>query len=342
MASQTVERHQEAFAKLTEIRRTAGIFALATETAAIAANDKSGLGNKEEADQAAVDAMRKFLNGMDIKGVIEVGEGVKDEAPMLFIGEEVGTGNGPELSIAVDPIDGTKATAGLMPGAVSVLAASERGGILRLPTDLHYVDKIITGPQAKDLVDINAPVSKNLKVISESLDKATSDLRIVVLDRPRNKNLIDQIRETGAKVSLIDYGDLVPGVLTCIQGSDVHAVMGSGGAPEAVLTAAGVICLGGGIQVKPWTDKENVQKSLEAQGFSLDRVLNERDLVPGKSVIFSATGITHSNVIDGVRTFRGGVRQDSLVLAATDGVSVIDRRDSTLVTDTSQIQYRLK
>lgn len=336
------ETQLRALGELAEVRKIAGVFAMATEVAAIAANNKSGLGKKDEADQAAVDAMRQFLNGLEIDGVIEVGEGDKDEAPMLFIGERVGKGNGPELSIAVDPIDGTDATAGLKPGAISVLAASERWGILRLPTDLHYVDKLITGPQAKDLVDINAPVSENLRAIARSSDKEISDLRIVVLNRPRNKGLIDQIRETGAKVALIEYGDLMPGVLTCIQGSDIHGVMGIGGAPEAVLTAAGVICLGGGIQVKPWTDKENVKDSLVDQGFPLDRILTERELVSGKSVVFSATGITHSNVIAGVRTFKGGVREDSLVLAANNGVSVIDRRDFTLVTNTSQIQYRLK
>ena len=336
------ETQRGAFNNLIEVRGIAGVLSMATEIAAIAANDKSGLGRKNEADQAAVDAMRQFLNRSDIDGIIEVGEGVKDEAPMLYIGEEVGNKKGPKLSIAVDPIDGTKATAGLMPGAISVLAASEKGGILRLPDDLHYMDKLIVGPQAKGLVDINATVSKNLTAIAGSLDKDISDLRIVVLDRPRNQDLINQIRETGAKVSLIEYGDLMPGVLTCIQGSSVHAVMGIGGAPEAVLTAAGVICLGGGIQVKPWTDKEDVKKSFMTQGYGPERVLTERDLVSGKSIVFSSTGITDSSVIGGVRTFKGGVRLDSLVLTANDGVSAVDRHDFTLVTDTNKIEYRLK
>ncbi len=336
------ETQQVTFNNLIEVRKIAGVLSMATEIAAIAANDKSGLGRKNEADQAAVDAMRQFLNGLNIDGTIEVGEGVKDEAPMLYIGEGVGNKKGPKLSIAVDPIDGTKATAGLMPGAISVLAASEGGGILRLPDNLHYMDKLITGPQARDLVDINAPVSENLAVIAKSLDKDVSDLRIVVLDRPRNQNLINQIREAGAKVSLIEYGDLMPGVLACIQGSGVHAVMGIGGAPEAVLTAAGVICLGGGIQVKPWANEEDVKTNLEQNGFSLDRVLTERGLVSGKSIIFSATGITDSHVIEGVRTFKGGARLDSLVLTANNGVSSIERSDFTLVTDTNKIEYRLK
>ena len=336
------EAQEQVFNTPIEVRKIAGILGMATEVAALAANDKSGLGKRDEADQAAVDAMRKFLNGLHIRGVIEVGEGVKDKAPMLFIGEKVGMGNGPELSIALDPIDGTNATAGLKHGAISVLAASEKGGILRLPNDLHYVDKLITGPQARGLVNINTPVSENLKVIAISLNKDIPDLRIVVLDRPRNQNLILEIREAGAKVSLIDYGDLMPGVLTCIEGAGVHGVMGIGGAPEAVLTAAGVICLGGGIQVKPWTDKENVKESLKNQGFGLNRVLTERELVPGKSIVFSATGITHSNVIEEVRTFKGGARLDSLVLTASDGFSSIERRDFTLVTDTEKIEYRLK
>ena len=198
-----------------------------------------------------MDAMRKFLNGLHIRGVIEVGEGVKDKAPMLFIGEKVGMGNGPELSIALDPIDGTNATAGLKHGAISVLAASEKGGILRLPNDLHYVDKLITGPQARGLVNINTPVSENLKVIAISLNKDIPDLRIVVLDRPRNQNLILEIREAGAKVSLIDYGDLMPGVLTCIEGAGVHGVMGIGGAPEAVLTAAELFVLAEVFKLNP-------------------------------------------------------------------------------------------
>lgn len=340
--SREFEKQKEVFDNLIEVRKIAGILGMVTEVAALAATNMVGQGKRDEADQAAVDAMRKFLNGLDIRGVIEVGEGVKDKAPMLFIGEEVGTGNGPELSIAVDPIDGTKATAGLKDNAISVLAASERGGILRLPSDLHYVDKLITGPQARGLVDINAPVSKNLKAIARSLDKDISDLRIVVLDRPRNQDLISKIRKAGAKVSLIEYGDLMPGVLTCIQGSGVHVVAGVGGAPEAVLTAAGVICLGGGIQTKPWTDEESVKSSLENQGFSLGRVLTERELVPGRSIVFSATGITHSKVIEEVRTFKGGARLDSLVLTANDGVSSIERRDFTLVTDTEKIEYRLK
>ena len=336
------EIQQQAFTDLIKVRKTAGILSMATEIAALAANNLSGQGKKNEADAAAVNGMRQFLNKLDIDGIIEVGEVEKDEAPMLFIGEKVGKGKGPKLSIAVDPIDGTKATAGLMPDAISVLIASERGGILRLPNDLHYMDKLIVGPQAKDSVNINAPVAKNIKAIAKSLDKDISDLRIVVLDRPRNQTLIDKIRETGAKVSLIDYGDLMPGVLTCIEGAGVHAVMGIGGAPEAVLTAAGVICLGGGIQVKPWTDKKDVEDSLKFNRFGLDRILTERELIPGKSIIFSATGITHSNVIEEVRTFKGGARLDSLVLTANDGISSIERKDFTLVTNTDKIEYRLK
>jgi fructose-1,6-bisphosphatase II len=341
MSSET-DHHIETFLRLSSLERMGNIFAQATEVAAMAASDTAGLGNKEASDRAAVDAMRKFLGSLDIDGVIEVGEGIKDKAPMLFIGEQVGTGKGEKLSIGVDPIDGTKATAGLMPGAISALAVTERGGILRLPPELHYVEKLITGPQAKDKVNINAPVAENIKAIADSLNKGISDIRITVLDRPRNQKLIDQIRETGARVVLIDYGDLVPGVLTCVQGSETHAVMGSGGAPEAVLTAAGVICFGGGIQVKPWSDDPKVIDSLEAKGFSLDKVFTERDLITGRSIIFSTTGVTHSgNVIDGVRSFRGGVRRDTLLAVALDGVSMVIRKDSTLVTDTKLLQYRL-
>lgn len=340
--TEAIERHLEAFEKLSEIQQMAAVFGQATEKAAIAAADLSGRGEKIKADQAAVDAMRHYLMRLDISAVVEVGEGIKDEAPMLYIGEKLGTGGGPELSIAVDPIDGTDATAGLMPGAISTLAVSEGGGILRLSPDLFYVDKLITGPQAKDKVDINAPASENVEAIAKALGKDVSDLKIVVLDRPRNKELIENIRKVGAKVSLIKYGDLIPGVLTCIQGTDVHAVMGVGGAPEAVLSAAGVICLGGGIQARPYPKDDANEAKLLASGVDMNKVYTERDLVPGKSVIFSATGITQSNVIEGVRTFKGGLRVDTFLLAATDGVSVVTRKDTTLVTKTDEVWYRLR
>ncbi|AKM83621.1 MAG: fructose 1,6-bisphosphatase II, fructose-1,6-bisphosphatase II [Candidatus Woesebacteria bacterium GW2011_GWF1_31_35] len=335
-----ITEHIEVVEKLSYIKVLTEKFNQTTQIAAIAAYEKSGLGNKEDADQAAVDVMRRLLNGMDICGIIEVGEGVKDKAPMLYIGELVGSGKGPGLSIAVDPVEGTTATAKLMSDAVSVLAVSERGGILRLPPELIYMDKIITGPQAKNSVDINAPAAKNLKNIAEALGKKISDLRIKVLDRPRNEKLIRDIRETGAKVASIDYGDLMPGIGTCIQGSDIHAVMGIGGAPEAVLIAAGVRCLNGGIQAKPWTDNKDTKKILEEKGFFLDNVYTEKGLVFGNLIIFCSTGITKGEILDGVRTFKGGIRTHSLVLAAHNGYSSAKFIDDTVITNVNEIEFR--
>lgn len=326
--------------RLSRIEILAERFNQTTQLAAIAAYEKSGLGNKIVADQAAVDAMRNNLNKMDISGVIEVGEGVKDEAPMLYIGENVGTGDGPEFSIAVDPVEGTTATAKLMSDAVSVLAISERGGILRLPHQLIYMDKLITGPKSKDHVDINAPVTENLEAIAKSLGKKVSDLRIKVLDRSRNEKLINEIRMTGAKVASTDYGDLMPGIASCMQGYDIHAVMGIGGAPEAVLAAAGVLCLNGGIQVKPWTDKEDTREILHESGFDVNKVFTEKDLVPGKLIIFSSTGVTSGEMLNGVTTFVGGIRTHSLILSATNGFSSIRFVDKTTVTDVNQIEFR--
>ena len=336
----TFDPEMKSAERLSRIEILAERFNQTTQLAAIAAFEKSGLGNKIEADQAAVDAMRNDLNLMNMRLVIEVGEGIKDEAPMLYIGEKVGRGDGLEYSGAVDPVEGTTATANLKPDAVSVLAISERGGILRLPPQLIYMNKLITGPRSKDYVDINAPVTKNLDAIAKSLGKKVSDLRIKVLDRPRNEELINEIRKSGAKVASIDYGDLMPGIASCMQGYDIHAVMGIGGAPEAVLAAAGVLCLNGGIQVKPWTDKEATKKILDEKGFNMDKVFTAKDLVPGKLIVFSSTGVTSGEMLNGVRTFVGGIRTHSLILSATNGFSSIKFVDKTVVTDVDQIEFR--
>ena len=327
--------------KLRKGRDLANSLLHATENAAMAAYDWSGHNNKEVADGVAVEAMRNYLNLLNINGTVVVGEGIKDKAPMLYLGEKVGTGNGPEIFIAVDPIDGTTATAGDKPGAVSVLAASEKGGILRLPDELFYVNKLIVGPQAKGKVDINAPVVQNIKALADALGKNIPDLRITVLNRPRNQSLINQIHEAGARVTLIEYGDLMPGILVAMKGAGTHAVWGVGGAPEAVITAAGLKCLGGSIQIKPWTDNEDTASILGSIGFGVDRVFNETDLVPGKSVIFSSTGITRGDVTKGITTFVGGIRMHSILLTATNGVSSIEQRDLTQVTDTNKIVYTL-
>lgn len=318
----------------------AHIFSSITRAAAIAAHSESGRGEKEKADQAAVTVMRNMLNILNISGTIVVGEGVKDEAPMLFINEKVGKG-GVAIDIAVDPIEGTDATAGLLPNAYTTLVATEGGGILRLPEELIYVDKLITGPQARDFVNINASVKTNLAAIAKALDKDVSDLQITVLDRPRNQALIQQIRDAGAKVALIKYGDLMPGIASCMSGLGVHAVMGIGGAPEAILAAAAVKCFKGGVQIKPWTDNTETETIITNFGFPLDRVLNQDELVPGNNIVFSATPITGGVFGKGIRTFPEGIRTEGILITLNNGVLDVQLNDHATITNPQKCIFKL-
>jgi len=256
--------------------------------------------------------MRKEMESVDIDGTIVIGEGERDEAPMLYVGEKVGKGGYP-VDIAVDPLEGTNLCATGAPNAIAVLAASEKGGLLHAP-DI-YMEKLVVGPSSKGKVDINAPVEDNLKVIAKSLDREVHDLVVIVLDRPRHERLIADIRKAGARIRLIGDGDLSAGISAAVVGTGVHAVMGTGGAPEGVLTAAAMRCLNGEIQAKLVLTKESDRERLKRMGIpDIERVYRTEDLAPGKSIIFAAAGVTDGALLRGVRFFGDGTRTHTLVM----------------------------
>jgi fructose-1,6-bisphosphatase class II len=290
-------------------------FVRVVEKAAIAAARTMGQGDRKYADQVAVEAMRKEMEVLDIDGVIVIGEGERDEAPMLFIGETVGRG-GDSVDIAVDPLEGTNLCATGAPNAIAVLAASEKGGLLNAP-DI-YMEKLVVGPSSKGYVDINASVEDNLKAIARRLDRAVHDLVVIVLDRPRHEKLIAEIRKAGARIRLIGDGDLSAGITAAVVGSGVHAVMGTGGAPEGVLTAAAMRCLNGEIQAKLVLTKPSDAERLKSMGINdLDRVYKTEDLASGQNIIFAACGVTEGSILRGVRYFGDGVRTQTLVMTTT-------------------------
>ena len=283
-----------------------------TEQAAIAAAKTMGYGDRRHSDQVAVESMRKEMESVDIDGTIVIGEGERDEAPMLYVGEKVGKGGYP-VDIAVDPLEGTNLCATGAPNAIAVLAASEKGGLLHAP-DI-YMEKLVVGPSSKGKVDINAPVEDNLKVIAKSLDREVHDLVVIVLDRPRHERLIADIRKAGARIRLIGDGDLSAGISAAVVGTGVHAVMGTGGAPEGVLTAAAMRCLNGEIQAKLVLTKESDRERLKRMGIpDIERVYRTEDLAPGKSIIFAAAGVTDGALLRGVRFFGDGTRTHTLVM----------------------------
>jgi fructose-1,6-bisphosphatase class II len=287
-------------------------FVRVVERAAIAAARTMGQGDRKYADQVAVDAMRKEMESVDIDGTIVIGEGERDEAPMLYVGEKVGKGGYP-VDIAVDPLEGTNLCATGAPNAIAVLGASEKGGLLHAP-DI-YMEKLVVGPSSKGKVDINAPVEDNLKVIAKSLDRDVNDLVVIVLDRPRHERLIADIRKAGARIRLIGDGDLSAGISAAVVGTGVHAVMGTGGAPEGVLTAAAMRCLNGEIQAKLVLTKESDRERLKRMGIpDIDRIYRTEDLAPGKSIIFAAAGVTDGALLRGVRFFGDGTRTHTLVM----------------------------
>ena len=287
-------------------------FVRVVERAAIAAARTMGQGDRKYADQVAVEAMRQEMETLDIEGVIVIGEGERDEAPMLFIGEKVGKGGDP-VDIAVDPLEGTNLCATGAPNAIAVLAASEKGGLLNAP-DI-YMDKLVVGPSSRGKVDLNAPVEQNLKAIAGALDREVHDLVVIVLDRPRHERLIADIRKAGARIKLIGDGDLSAGITAAVVGSGVHAVMGTGGAPEGVLTAAAMRCLNGEIQAKLVLTKAADRERLKKMGIeNLDKVYRTEDLAPGKNVIFAACGVTDGSLLKGVRYFGDGIRTQTLVM----------------------------
>ena len=304
--------------KLLPDRNLAFDLARVTEAAALAAGRWVGRGDKEAADQAAVDAMRLVLNNIDMDGIVVIGEGEKDEAPMLYNGERMGTGVPPEVDIAVDPIDGTTLTAKGLPGALAVVALADRGTMYN-PSHLVYMEKIAVGPEARDMIDINAPVAMNIRRVARALRKEPQDITVMVLDRPRHAQLIAEIRETGARILLISDGDVAAAIATAQEDSGVDMMMGIGGSPEAVIAAAALKCMGGDMQCKLWPRNEDERQRAIAEGIDLDRVLTIDDLVKGDNVFFAATGITSGALLRGVRYFGGGATTQSLVMRSKSG-----------------------
>ncbi|KPI25722.1 class II fructose-bisphosphatase [Streptomyces sp. NPDC048253] len=289
-----------------------------TEAAAMAAGRWVGRGDKNGADGAAVRAMRTLVSTVSMNGVVVIGEGEKDEAPMLFNGERVGDGTGPEVDIAVDPIDGTTLTAKGMPNAIAVLAATERGAMFD-PSAVFYMDKLVTGPEAADFVDIDAPVAVNIRRVAKAKRATPEDVTVVILDRPRHEGIIEEIRATGARIKLISDGDVAGSILALREGTGVDLLLGIGGTPEGIISACAVKCLGGVIQGKLWPkDAEERQRALDA-GHDLDRVLTTEDLVTGENVFFVATGITDGELLRGVRYRSETATTDSIVMRSKSG-----------------------
>ena len=300
-------------------------FLRVVEQAAIACAHTMGQGDRHKSDQVAVEAMRQVMDTVPIDGTIVIGEGERDEAPMLYIGEKVGmyhnakatsgpkSGRFEEVDIAVDPLEGTNLCATGAANAIAVLAASNRGGLLHAP-DL-YMEKLVVGPSSKDKVSLDAPVHENLKAIAACLDRRVEDLVVVVLDRDRHEKLIAEIRATGARIRLIGDGDLSAGIAAAVVGSGVHAVMGTGGAPEGVLTAAAMRCLNGEIFARLVVSKPEHEERCRAMGITdFKKVYRSKDLAPGKDVIFAATGVTDGTLMKGVRFFGDGIRTSSVIM----------------------------
>jgi fructose-1,6-bisphosphatase II len=299
-------------------------FLRVVEQAAIACAHTMGQGDRHKSDQVAVETMRQVMDTVPIDGTIVIGEGERDEAPMLFIGEKVGMVNAQELNgprparydevdIAVDPLEGTNLCATGAPNAIAVLAVSNKGGLLHAP-DL-YMEKLVVGPSSKDAVSLDAPVAENLKAIASRLGRRVEDLVIIVLDRPRHEKLIEDIRATGARIRLIGDGDLSAGIAAAVVGSGVHAVMGTGGAPEGVLTAAAMRCLNGEIFARLVVNKPEHEERCRAMGITdFKRIYRSKDLAPGRDIIFAATGVTDGTLMRGVHFFGDGTRTSSVIM----------------------------
>jgi fructose-1,6-bisphosphatase II len=294
-------------------------FLRVVEEAAIAASRTMGQGQRRYSDQVAVEAMRKSMDTLPMRGTIVIGEGERDEAPMLFIGEKVGrqVPDDPEVDIAVDPLEGTNLCATGEPNAIAVLAAANKGGLLHAPD--CYMEKIIVGPAAKGAVHLDATPRENLQVIAKRLGRQVKDLVIIVLDRPRHEQLIEEIRSAGARIRLISDGDLSAGISAAVRGTNVHAVMGIGGAPEGVLAAAAIRCLNGGMQGRLVQTKDGQEERMRQMGITdPKRIFTERDLAPGPEIIFAACGVTDGNFMRGVRFFGHGMRTSSLLMSLSD------------------------
>ena len=300
---------------MAETRNLALELVRVTESAAIAAARWVGRGDKNTADGAAVDAMRRMISSVAMDGIVVIGEGEKDAAPMLFNGERVGDGTGPQCDVAVDPIDGTTLTAKGMNNAIAVIALAERGAMYD-PSAVFYMNKLVTGPEAADVVDITAPTGENIRRVAKAKGVAPEEITVVVLDRPRHNQLVQDIREAGARIKYITDGDVAAAIEAAREGTGIDLLMGIGGTPEGIIAACAMKCLGGTIQgqLMPRDDDER-QKALAA-GHDLSRVLLTSDLVRGTDVFFAATGITDGELLRGVRFGAKNMRSHSLVMRA--------------------------
>ena len=289
-----------------------------TEAAALAAGRWIGRGEKESADQAAVDGMHAVLHTIAMDGVVVIGEGEKDEAPMLYNGEQVGDGQGPQVDVAVDPLEGTRLTAKGQPNAIAVIALAERGTMF-FPGAAVYMDKIATGPEAIDAIDIEAPPRENVQRVARAKGMRPSEISVVVLERERHEALIDELRETGCKVHLIPDGDVAPAIAAARPQTGVDLLLGIGGTPEGVIAAAALKCVGGGVQGKLWPRNDDERRELVNAGYDLDRVLTTDDLVSGEDVFVAATGVTTGALLRGVQYRPGGAVTDSIVMRSRSG-----------------------
>ena len=290
-----------------------------TEAAALAASRWVGRGDKLGGDGAAVDAMRRLIGTVSMRGVVVIGEGEKDKAPMLFNGEEVGCGDGPECDVAVDPIDGTTLMAKGMPNAIAVMAVAERGTMYD-PSSVFYMEKLVTGADAADVVDITAPVAYNVQAVAKAKGGAVEDVTVCILDRPRHEDLVTEVREAGARIKFITDGDVAGAVMAISEGTGVDLLLGIGGTPEGIITACAVKCVGGVMQAKLWPQKKSEFVNAAAAGLDLDAILSTDDLVRSDNVFFVATGITDGELVRGVRYGAGGgATTDSLVMRSKSG-----------------------
>jgi len=289
-----------------------------TEAGAMAAGRWVGRGDKEGGDGAAVDAMRELVNTVSMRGVVVIGEGEKDNAPMLYNGEEVGNGDGPECDFAVDPIDGTTLMSKGLPNAISVLAVAERGAMFD-PSAVFYMNKIAVGPEAVDGIDITAPIGENVRSVAKAKHLSVSDMTVCILDRPRHEQLINEVREAGARIRLITDGDVAGAISACRPNSGTDLLAGIGGTPEGIIAAAAIRCMGGAIQGKlaPKDDEER-QKAVDT-GYDLDQILSTEDLVSGENVFFCATGVTDGDLLKGVQYYGGGCTTQSIVMRSKSG-----------------------
>ena len=311
-----------------------------TEAASLAAARWMGRGDKEAADQAAVDAMRLMLETVNMDGVVVIGEGEKDNAPMLYNGEQIGNGQPPQVDIAVDPIDGTTLTSKGMNGALSVVAMAERGTMFD-PGPVMYMEKIATGPEGRDVIDLDAPISENLERLAKVKGTDVTTLTVIMLERERHEQMIKEVRQAGARIKLISDGDVAAAIAAARSQSKIDMLLGIGGTPEGVISAAAIKCLGGVIQGRLWPRNDQERQDALAGGYDLDRVLDADDLVRGDNVFFAATGITDGDLVKGVKYRGDDAITQSLVMRSKSGtVRIIDavhRRDK--LSQYSQIEY---